>query len=240
MLMTRFACSADHLQRPVRHRQHLLLFRDLVSDRMAISREWEAMAPVLTRRARSTFLVECVGGLAMRLGGPDRASQRLGRYTDTTRSIPCILRQRSQQTRSRARPLQRPFRACTRPQPQGYVRVRLTKLANRDNSLFGVQMYNGECSQGDDCFAGGERAVTDSDAPPALDYQWASSLLGFVALAMAPFRTSPCKPSHVPVPWAGTADRFRQQFCSSSSARGSGAPRASRRPRRDAHALHIY
>lgn len=126
------------------------------------------------------------------------------------------------------------------PQAQGYVRVRLTKLANRDNSLFGVQMYNGECSQGDDCFAGGERAVTDSDAPPALDYQWASSLLGFVALAMAPFRTSPCKPSHVPVPWAGTADRFRQQFCSSSSARGSGAPRALRRPRRDAHALHIY
>jgi len=36
-------------------------------------------------------------------------------------------------------------------------------------------------------FACCERAVTDQET--ALGYQWASSLLAFVALAMAPFRT---------------------------------------------------
>jgi hypothetical protein len=51
------------------------------------------------------------------------------------------------------------------------------------------------------CWLVCERAVTDADGTnplthslttilTALGYQWASSLLGFVALAMAPFRTS--------------------------------------------------
>lgn len=44
---------------------------------------------------------------------------------------------------------------------------------------------------------------------PDLNYQWASSLLGFIALAMTPFRkftVSIAVISRIPVPWAGSAN----------------------------------
>jgi hypothetical protein len=49
--------------------------------------------------------------------------------------------------------------------------------------LFGVQMYNSELRQRREWVCG-QKAVTDEGAD--LGYQWATSVLAFLALAMAP------------------------------------------------------
>ena len=60
--------------------------------------------------------------------------------------------------------------------------------------LFGVQMYNSMCLAVN-VFRIKEKAVTNLESE--LGYQWASTVLGFIALAMTPFRKCCTPPSTV-------------------------------------------